>query len=192
MRFLAIVLSCSWPPPAAARQPASRSTRRRPLHPGIPPGGRDRDLDDGSRRWLDLLSPTADRDRPSSSSSDGAAGHHARRRQGARSRRSEGALPGEGYRLVVEVFIETGAARPHRDVATRHPPAAWPTRPPAVAHPRRRSARVDRRTASSVAAPREAVRRAQPGRASRSISNCACRPAMCSSRKHPKASPRSC
>ena len=66
----------------------------------------------------------------------------------------QGTLPGEGYRLIVEVFIETGAARPHRDVASRHPPAARRRhRPPAVAHPRRRSPRVDRRTASSVAAP---------------------------------------
>ena len=55
------------------------------------------------------------------------------------------------------------AARPHRDLASRHPPPArGRDRPPAVAHPRARPPRVDRRTASSVAPHREAVRGAQP------------------------------
>ena len=63
-----------------------------------------------AQRWLELLSATADRD----------AGRRVLRRDGARraspasSSRSaiasplQGTLPGEGYRLVVEVFIETG------------------------------------------------------------------------------------
>ena len=100
----------------------------------------------------------------------------------------QGTLPGEGYRLVVEVFMETG---PRGRIATWHLDIRRPRGEDIGRQPWRilaaGSARVDRRAASALAASREAVRARRISSSSRSISSCACRRAMCSSRKRRKA-----
>ena len=84
------------------------------------------DLDHGSARWIELLSANADRDQAARVLSmrwcpQGVTRAVVKERDRAP---LAGTLPGEGYRLIVEVFIETGAARAHRHLAPRHPPAA--------------------------------------------------------------------
>ncbi len=146
---------------------AARARSRRALHPEFSASRRDRDLDDGSARWLDLLSPAADRDQAleffDAMVPQGITRVVVKERDRAA---LQGTLPGEGYRLVVEVFMETGARgriatwrldirRPRGDDLGRQP---WRILS-------RGSARVDRGPASTGAAAGETVRGEEPGAA---------------------------
>ena len=144
-------------------------------------------------RWIELLSPTADREQ-SLEFFDAMVPQGITRVVVKERDRSalQGALPGEGYQFVLEVFQEAGN---RGRIATWRLDIRRPrgkNRRAALADFERRTAGVDRRPAPPGVARREAVRRAQPRDLGRSTSRCDCRPAMSSSPKPPKASPRSC
>ena len=152
-------------PCSRGKHSVAPARRRRSLDPGISAGRRNRDLDDGSR----AVDSNCCRRPPTRSGArvlrgDGPPGHHARRRQGARSIGAAGHAAGRRLPARRRSLHGDRPARPHRDVASRHPPSARRrTRPPAVAHPRRGSPRVDRRAASPRAASGETVRGEEPG-----------------------------
>ena len=142
-----------------------------------------------AQRWLDLLSPTADRDQ-ALEFFDAMVPQGVTRVVVKERDRAAAAGRAAGRRLPPDrrSLHRDRRARPHRDVAPRHPPPARRRpRPPAVAHRRRGAAGVDRRPASPGAAPGQAVRGHESGPPRRSISSCGCRPAMCSSPKRRKA-----
>ena len=126
-------------------------------------------------RWIELLSPTADRDQALEFFDAMVPQGITRVVVKERDRSAlQGALPGEGYRLVVEVFMETG---PRGRIATWRLDIRRPRGDDIGRQPwrilARGSARVDRGAASPVAAARRSSSPRRTWSSSRSISNCA-------------------
>ena len=143
--------------------------------------------------WLDLLSPNADRDAAveffDSMVPQGVTRVVVRERD-----RTDlmGTLPGDGYRLIAEVFIETGARGRILTWRTRRAPAARFDERQPWRVVTRGTPLVCRGAAPSFAPSHQAVRGARPGRAIRRFATAAGQPAMCLSRRRPKASRRLC
>ena len=125
-------------------------------------------------RWTDLLSPTADKDQALEFFEAMVPQGITRVVVKERDRSAlQGTLPGEGYRLVIEVFMETGPrgriATWRLDIRRR----AVTTSAISRGHPREDRLASSRATSSRAAPEKQFVARTSCSR--RSISNCACR-----------------
>ena len=146
------------------------------------------------QRWTDLLSATADRDESleffESAVPEGVTRAVVKERDRVP---LAGTLPGDGFRLTVEVFIETG---PRGRIATWSLDIRKPRGGTGEPQPWRMAAAelavVGRRACTASSCTRTSSSPRRTSCCAPSTSKCGCPPARCSSPRRPTGSPPSC